>query len=152
MDLIKTSGFEQSQDQIEDLPENLWSYINFNSIYRQHDYYEAQFCKYTNRNNSWKSALFLEQNILLDLNQLTNVKQIEIEDFKYGCEMSISISQDQTGPYIDIYTKKYFCRATNKNISISNLPFGIISEEIIKLLGVDYFKLMVTGPQRLFYI
>ena len=52
--IIKTSTF--NQNEFQDPPEHLYDLIDFDPIFREQDYYKAQFCKYTNRNLPWKTA------------------------------------------------------------------------------------------------
>ncbi|KAL4455312.1 hypothetical protein ABPG74_012464 [Tetrahymena malaccensis] len=170
--MIKTSGFgNQFTEQYEDY-ESKFTEVPFTPIYKEYDEYKKEFCQYTNRNHSWKTALFQQQNILLDLHEMTNVKYLVIDDFKYGCEMTISLSEFKSGPYIPIFEKKYFCRSTEKRINLSCLPcryiqinvskgvhvhiqsiriVGIKSNELATELGLDFFKVMVSGPQRIMY-
>lgn len=103
---------------------------------------------------------------------MTNVRYLVINDFKYGCEMSVSLSEFKDGPYIPIYTNKYFARNPQRRINLSTLPcryiqlnitkgvhihlpsigiIGIRSNDLAKNLGLDLFKVMVNGPQRIMY-
>jgi hypothetical protein len=91
-----------------------------------------------------------------------------IDNFEFGCEMSVYISEYQSGPFIPIHENKYFCRNKNKKVPLCSLPcrfikiivtkgthinisklglIGSLSEELATDTdNYEIFKLMVTNP------
>lgn len=72
--------------------------------------YVEPFCHYTHKNLKWKEAPFLPQSFQITLDKLTSVKYIKISNFTHGSEMTVSISQEETGPLVEVYQDKFICK------------------------------------------
>jgi len=68
--------------------------VKFKVISNKKNNYQQELCKFTNRNASWRSAHTLQQEICLQLNELTSIKYLVIDNFNCGSEMSILLSDD----------------------------------------------------------
>ncbi|CAD8063765.1 unnamed protein product [Paramecium primaurelia] len=124
------------------------------------------------RNQSLQKSDFSPQQMLLDLGEMCNVRYLLIENLKYGCEISVFVSEFKNGPFISVHNKEFFPQHKQRRIKLAALPCRYIRILIhkgvhiqtnqIKLIGstnerlaeegyFNDFKLLVTNPSRIMY-
>ena len=119
----------------------------------------------------------MPQTFQITLDRLTAVKYIKIDNFTHGAEMTVSIAENESGNFVEVYQEKFICKGKSlkkeeKNIDLGALPcrairisvskgckvssqnmsvVGLEVEKIEEKLGAEYFKLLVINPMKIIY-